>query len=264
MAYFGDDLTELSSDHTLVYYDQRGSGGSTLVAGADALHVDHFVDDLDAVRRHLDRSRLTLLAHSWGAAVVALYALRWPERVERVVIVAGMPLRRSDLVHAFDDLRDSRPATERRALQDAAAAWRADPGDARLCRDYYRAWFRPFFADPAHAERSTGDFCAGAPAALANKLAAVDRFTMASLGDWDWRTALGTVTARTLVIHGTVDPIPVSGARTWAAALPNARLLALDGVGHFPYLEAPIRFFPAVRAFLAGRWPDGAVACAAP
>jgi proline iminopeptidase len=264
MAYFGDDLAELSADHTLLYYDQRGSGASTLVSEADALHVDRFVDDLDAVRRHLDRSRLTLLAHSWGAAVAALYAQRWPERVERLVIVGGIPLRRADLVRAFDDLRDARDASERRAVDDAAAAWRADPGDASACRAFHRAWFRPFFADPDHAERSTGDFCAGAPAALANKLAAVDRFTMASLGDWDWRSALATVTARTLVVHGTVDPIPLSSARAWAAALPHARLVALEGVGHFPYLEAPARFFPAVRTFLAGGWPDGSVECMAP
>jgi len=264
MAYFGDDFAELSDDHTLLFYDQRGSGGSTLVSAADALHVDRFVDDLDAVRRHLDRSRLTLLAHSWGAAVAALYAQRWPERVERLVIVGGMPLRRAELVRAFDGLRAARDAAEERALEAAAAAWRADPGDASACRAYHRAWFRPFFADPDHAERSTGDFCAGAPAALANKLEAVERFTMASLGDWDWSSALATVTARTLVVHGDADPIPISSARAWAAALPHARLLALDGVGHFPYLEAPARFFPAVRTFVAGAWPVGSVQCTAP
>jgi len=259
MSYFGDDLAELSTQHTLVYYDQRGSGGSTLVSSADELHVERFVDDLDAVRRHLDRPRLTLLAHSWGAAVAALYAQRWPERVERLVIVGGIPLRRAELVAAFDALRDARAPSERRALEDATTAWRADPGDVNACRAFHRAWFGPFFGDPQHAQRSTGDFCAGTPAARANKLAAVDRFTLASLGDWDWRAALATFRAPTLVVHGTVDPIPIDSARAWATALPHARLLALGGVGHFPYLEAPARFFPAVRAFLEGGWPDEAV-----
>jgi pimeloyl-ACP methyl ester carboxylesterase len=58
-----------------------------------------------------------------------------------------------------------------------------------------------------------GDFCAGPPAALANKISSVDRFTIASLGDWDWRPALRTVTAPALVIHGTSDPIAVGTAR---------------------------------------------------
>ncbi len=87
---------------------------------------------------------------------------------------------------------------------------------------------------------------------------------MASLGDWDWRSALTTVPAHTLVVHGTVDPIPIASARAWAAALPHARLIALAGVGHFPYLEAPTRFFPAVRAFLADGWPDDAAVTSSP
>jgi len=61
-----------------------------------------------------------------------------------------------------------------------------------------------------------------------------------------------------LVLHGSQDPIPVSAAKEWAAAFPNARLLLLEGVGHFPYVEAPGAFFPAVDVFLAGEWPKEA------
>ncbi|HET9513659.1 MAG TPA: alpha/beta hydrolase, partial [Gemmatimonadales bacterium] len=83
-----------------------------------------------------------------------------------------------------------------------------------------------------------------------------DRFAMNSLGDWDWRPSLRAVTARALIIRGTLDVL--SGERDWVAALPNARSLVLEGVGHFPYLEAPDRFYPAIDTFLAGAWPDGA------
>lgn len=85
--------------------------------------------------------------------------------------------------------------------------------------------------------RSRGDFCAGTPQALRNKIESVDRVTMASLGALDWRTALGAVTAPTLVIHGTEDFIQLESAREWAATLPNGRLLSVDRSGHFPYLE---------------------------
>ena len=252
-AYFGDDLDELSASHAVVFYDQRGTGRSSLVSDAASLHVDRFVDDLDAVRRQLGLERLTLLAHSWGAAVAALYAQRWPARVDRLVIVGGIPLRRSELVRAFEELRAHRGDAATRALEHAAEAWRSEPGDAQRCRAYYRLWFAPFYGDPDAAERSTGDFCAGSAAALVNKLEAVDRLTLASLGEWDWAASLGGVTARVLVVHGGADPIPMCSARAWAAAFPNARLMELGGIGHFPYLEAPDRFFQAVEAFLSER-----------
>ena len=87
----------------------------------------------------------------------------------------------------------------------------------------------------------------------------VDRFTFASLGDWDWRPLMRTVQAPTLVIHGTEDPLLLVHGREWAATLPNSRLLVLDDIGHFPYVEAPERFFPPVETFLSGEWPAGAV-----
>jgi proline iminopeptidase len=62
----------------------------------------------------------------------------------------------------------------------------------------------------------------------------------------------------TLVIHGTEDLIPLESAREWAATLPNARLFTIPEVGHYPHLEAPEIFFPAVDQFLSGEWPEGA------
>ena len=70
--------------------------------------------------------------------------------------------------------------------------------------------------------------------------------------------SLRNVTAPTLIIHGELDPLPIESARKWAAALPNARLLELKGIGHFPYVEEPDRFFAAVDRFLRGEWPNDA------
>ena len=258
MEYFAEDLRSLSERHTLVFYDQRGTGRSSLVTDSAALDAGRFAEDVEALRRHFGLGRVTMLGHSWGAGVAALYAMRHPERVAGMLLVGGIPLRRSELDRTFRGIAANRDSASRRRMQEAREVWLSSPGDATACRAYYVLWFGPFFGDPTAAGRSKGDFCAGTPAALRNKIASVDRFTAASLGDWDWRPSLRGVSARTLVIHGTADVIPVESAREWAAALPNARLLLLDGVGHFPYLEVPDRFNAAVDEFMAGRWPAGA------
>ena len=264
MDYFLADLSPLAERHVLLFYDQRGTGRSSLVSDSSALDAQRFAEDLAALRRHFGIERLTLLGHSWGAGVAALYAARYPERVGRLLVVGPIPARRAELVEAFRVLDAGRDSVTRRRMQEWRQARLADPGDAAACRAYYVLWFTPFFGDPAAANRSKGDFCAGTPDALRNKMAGVDRFTAASLGEWDWRPSLRAVAAPALVIHGTVDPLPVASARQWAAALPNGRLLLLEGVGHFPYLEVPERFFAAVEEFLRGQWPAGSQAVAAP
>lgn len=264
MDYFADDLEPLAERHTLIFYDQRGTGRSSLVSDSVALDAQRFAEDIEALRRHFGLERLTMLGHSWGAGVAALYAGRHPERVGRLLIVGGIPLQSSQLVRAFEDLDAGRDSTTRRRMQEWFEARRADPADTEACRAYYALWFRPFFGDTTAASRSKGDFCAGTPESRRNKMSSVDRFTAASLGDWDWRLSLRAVAAPTLVIHGTADPLPLEGAREWSATLPNSRLLVLEGIGHFPYLEAPERFFAAVDEFLEGRWPEGARTVAAP
>lgn len=256
MDYFLEDLAPMAANHTLLFYDQRGAGRSTLVADSAALDAQRFVDDLEALRAHFRLGRLTILGHSWGAAVAALYAQRFPDQVENVIIVAGVPMTRRQLVEDFSRLEARRDSTTRRKMKEWMAARVADPGNRDACRAYYVLWFTPFFADSSMLRQSKGDFCAGTPESRRNKIAAVDRFTMPSLGDWDWRLSLRGVTARALIVRGTLDIL--SGETEWVAALPNARALVLEGVGHFPYLEAPDRFYPAIDAFLAGAWPDGA------
>jgi proline iminopeptidase len=256
MSYLAADLEPLSARHTLIFYDQRGSGQSTVVTDSTSLDAQRFADDLETVRRHFRLEHVTLLAHSWGAAVAALYASRFPQRVGRLVIVDGIPVSRMLHRQGMQQLAARRDSVTQRKLQELRVAYAANPGDAVTCRSYYHLFFSAHYADTAAARRSRGDFCAGTPEAISNKLANIDRFTVPSLGDWDWRPALHAVTAPTLVIHGTADFIPLESSREWAQALPNSRLLLIDGSGHFPYVEAPEQFFAAVDAFLQGNIPQ--------
>jgi len=258
MEYFAADLEPLAERHTLLFYDQRGAGRSSLVSDSAGLTGARFVDDLEAIRVHFHLQQLTLLGHSWGAGVAALYAARFPAKVGRLLIVDGVPLRLAELTAGFEQMDRARDSTERAQMQQWMDARRAHSEDPAACHAYYVLWFRPFFEDPTAMRRSRGDFCAGTPASRRNKIQSVDRFTMASLGDWDWRPDLRSLDAPTLVIHGATDPIPLSSAREWASTLPDARLLILLNVGHFPYLEAPASFFTAVDTFLSGSWPSEA------
>ncbi len=257
MEYLADDLTPLAARHTLLFYDQRGAGRSSLVSDSAALDGQRFAEDLEAVRQHFGLQRVTLLGHSWGAGVAALYASRYPDRVGRLLIVDGIPLRAEALGQAFQELAARRDSATRQQMARWMELRRANPGDIAACHAYYVLWFGPFFVDRTAMSRSRGDFCAGTPESRRNKILGVDRYVAASLGNWDWRPALRRVNAQALIIHGTADPLPVAGAREWAAALRDARLLLLQGVGHFPYLETPDAFFTAVDTFLRGSWPQG-------
>ena len=60
----------------------------------------------------------------------------------------------------------------------------------------------------------------------------------------------------TLIIWGERDEIiPVSHAYVAHEAIPGSRLVVLEGVGHFPHLEAPAEFLEVLTDFLVSTDP---------
>ncbi len=251
MGYIAPDLEPLTARHVLLFYDQRGTGSSSLVSDSTSLDANRFADDLEAIRTRFRIGELTLFAHSWGAGVAALYASKHPEHVGRLVIVDPISVRRMYHARGMEIMNTRRDSVMQARLRSLGAARVANPGDAAACRAFFRVYFLATFADTTALSRTRGDFCAGSPDALANKVKSVDLYTLSSLGDWDWRPALKRLKARTLVIRGAQDHIPLESAQEWAQSIPDAKLLEFPGTGHFPYLEAPDRFFSAVENFLS-------------
>jgi pimeloyl-ACP methyl ester carboxylesterase len=71
----------------------------------------------------------------------------------------------------------------------------------------------------------------------------VNRQLRAILASGNRQQRLGSVTAPTLVIHGTVDPlVHPKGGRDTAASIPGAKLMMIEGMGH----ALPIPMWPKV------------------
>ena len=71
------------------------------------------------------------------------------------------------------------------------------------------------------------------------------------MGDLHALTALATSEIPVLAIAGEHDRgTPPAAARRIAATAPQGELVVLDGVGHFPFAEAPEAYWGAVRGWL--------------
>lgn len=77
-------LRELSRDHRLVRYDERGCGLSDPDASSAGLET--WVADLEAVIDAADLDRFPLLGISQGGPVAIAYATRHPERVTKLIL----------------------------------------------------------------------------------------------------------------------------------------------------------------------------------
>ncbi len=120
-SIFGD-FQPLAEHHTVIFYDQRGGGKSTLPTDTSTLVAPRQVQDLDELRRHFGIERVTLVAHSYGPLLAASYAIAHPSAVKKMVFFGPVPPRRGDFWQRFGQSINSRLDSAQRAKMSAGVA----------------------------------------------------------------------------------------------------------------------------------------------
>src|SRR5579871_4988673 len=88
IAYMKGAANFFGEGYQFVYLEQRGTGRSRPgKLTAANMTVELMVDDLDALRQHLKLDRLFLVGHSWGGMLAMAYAARYPECIDRLVLI---------------------------------------------------------------------------------------------------------------------------------------------------------------------------------
>ena len=88
---FSTEDRTLSDGYRLIYYDQRGRGGSAARVKPEEVSLASEIADLDAVRQAFHLDRVVLLGHSWGAVLALEYAVRYPQRLSRMILMNPAP-----------------------------------------------------------------------------------------------------------------------------------------------------------------------------
>lgn len=77
-------IEDLTQDHRLIRYDERGNGLSD--RNVSDLSLEAFVEDLESVIEAVGIEKFPLLGISQGGAVAIAYAARHPERVSHLIL----------------------------------------------------------------------------------------------------------------------------------------------------------------------------------
>lgn len=254
-------LAAEGSRRRLILYDPRSRGRSSAVTDGRRLSLEEDVADLEAVRRYFGLERMALLGSSYHAAITALYALDYPERVERMLLVCPItPRRPGEWLQETPTSEELTypPGIPRLEEMRREGLDRDDP--VAFCR----AWFTYFLLPAQMGELSAAarfpldDVCSFPNEWPQNAMSLYFRHVIPKIKGWDFRPRLAELRRPLLVMQGTDDLVPEEASREWAAYAGDARFLRIEGSGHHPYLERPQEFFPAADAFLSGGWPEGA------
>jgi pimeloyl-ACP methyl ester carboxylesterase len=244
-AYLGD-LGGLSAHRSLVLVDLRGTGDSAVPTDTQSYRCDRQVDDVEALREHLELDRFDLLAHSAGANLAVAYAARHADHLGRLALITPS-VRGVDL--PITDLDRREVAEQRRGeawFPEAFAAleriWAGSPSNDdwdAITPFTYGRW-----------DAAAREYAAAGEAQRNDEAAAIygsgDAFDPVGT-----RAAIDGLAAPTLVVAGQYDvSLPPEAAVDYAALFATVELVVQRGAGHFPWRDDAESFVRAVATFL--------------
>ncbi len=236
---------ELADRHTVVFYDHRCNGRST-GAPVTSMTWENLTADADALREELGFERWAVLGHSFGGHVALEYALRYPARVSRLVLLDSAGDARWSHENAAEVLagRGFSPKT-------VAVARRFYNG--RIApKDFLRAAIRlvPAYDHRFSLLRLARETLDGGWRVKARPEALT--FGGQMMRGWSVMDRLGEIRVPTLVVAGHDDFLfPPESQALLAAGIPSARLRIIERAGHNPQSERPSETLAAVAEFLA-------------
>ena len=250
----GTEMDRLARGRTLVMYDQRGSGRSDVITDAKRLTAAHHLRDLEAIRKHFKRKRVTLIGLSWGAGLALLYAAEHPANVKGLLLISPMPLTKQSMTERLSHMASVwGPEGTARAKRIREELRTADDAKAHdLCREASELVFRAYLLNPTPDALARAAMRCDIPAAAIRNRPIVEQATLASIGDWDFRSMAKSIRVPTLILEGAETTVPLAPTREWATAISNARLMLIPRAGHELFLDQPEAFMNAAETFLRG------------
>ena len=90
--YLLPQMAEIGKFSSAVFYDQRGTGKSSSNNNWQSDPFQTYIEDIDRLRKAFNFKKISLLSHSWGGILASLYALTYPECVDKIIYLNPVPV----------------------------------------------------------------------------------------------------------------------------------------------------------------------------
>ncbi|MGB6674828.1 MAG: alpha/beta hydrolase [Candidatus Nitrosopolaris sp.] len=210
-AWEPSTLKSLSTNHTVVIFDNRGVGNTT--TGTKPFSVQQFANDTAGLIDALNIQIADVLGFSQGSFTAQQLIVTHPEKVKRLILYAASCGGKESISPSPEFLKSS--------------------------KDFINNLTRGITTPPPGFTLNT---------AMQQNKVGISWLTTNWSGICE---QLRSISKPTLVIAGTDDVVPVANSLVIAAKIPGAWLVQIKGAGHDLMFHYPDKFNKVLQAFLS-------------
>ncbi|MCL4519873.1 MAG: proline iminopeptidase-family hydrolase [Thaumarchaeota archaeon] len=242
-----EDLT--NHGYRVVLYNQLGSDKSEVPVDDTYYTVEHYVREVEGVRKELNLGRLHLLGHSWGGMLAIAYALEYQQNLESLIISSGlasvpltaleterlvslMPLEAQAILRKYSRQGDFDNPQYLETYQKYVRSMHSFRG-AKMPRELEYTL--------SHINKKVFRFMEGPD----------DLNMTGTLKDWDVTNRLWTLNIPCLITVGRYDSVTPKVAESIHQHVRGSTMVTFDNSAHFAMWEERELFINTLREFLA-------------
>lgn len=216
---FSSMLPKLCTCYKVMCMDYRGHGESQITK--DGYSYEQFVDDIYGILKSKGIKRVCLIGHSLGGVLALLVALKYPDMVEGLVLMA---------TSSHFEPKFKRPAVGQKINEQMIQ----ETNQKAL----------PFFfqnSDNAAVQQVLNNW---------NQIPPYVHEKMIEMGHVDFRNKLGKLTIPSLVLYGNQDKICSISTNSIQNELCQCKVMEIPDAGHYFFMEKPNETVEQIISFI--------------
>jgi len=241
-------LFDLASDQTrVVLFDQSGGGKSDVPKDRSMFTVEHFVEEVEGVRKLLDLGKVHLYGHSWGGMLAQAYAIKHQTKLRSLILsgtCSSIPMLESEMELVFQGLspKARKAITEHEALGEFEAPEYISAVDEFNSRHQVlvNPWPETLKFVFEHFGKAVGETMFGPYLVKVT----------GNMKYWDVTEQLKSLRIPTLIICGEQDFLTPKLHKIIHAKIKGSKLVILSGASHASMWERREAYNGAIREFL--------------
>jgi pimeloyl-ACP methyl ester carboxylesterase len=252
-------MPELAKHFQVVAVDMRGYNKSDQPSGVENYALPKLVGDIDAVVKHFKADKAVVVGHDWGGIVAWSYAMAFPDKTDRLVILnlphpkclqrelAGNPAQQKNSQYARDFQKPDAVATLlNRIKQGQSLLGGAKMDDNELLAQGLTFWVK----DPEARKKYIEAFKRSSVECMLNYYKA--NYPHEPYTYSEDEPTYPPIKCPVLMFHGLKDKALLAGALndTWKYLEKDLTLITIPGADHFVQQDAADKVTKCMVAWL--------------
>jgi proline iminopeptidase len=231
----------------VIMYDQVGCGLSDRPEDNSLWTVELYVEELEALRKHLGYETINIIGQSWGGSLAIEYALKYQSHVNKLILHS--PLIDTKLwVEEADKLKDQLPDNLGQRMRELEQSGDTDNKEYEKLSTLFSETF-VLRVKPKPQDAIDGDDMANL--AVYNTMwGPSEAFATGNLKDWSAIEQLPNIKQKTLLISGQHDEATPKQMQIIVDKIPDIKWELFENSSHCANLEEPEKFMKVVASFI--------------